>query len=308
MPAANVRRNPPSGTASMTRRLLAPVFLALGLWLFLATASLARCEYAAALAGVHDAYRAMLVERGQERILAATTLLVLLGRDEGSEFAGRLARAGFDVSEERLSPALRDGGTLARYVLAGGVPPPGLGQHSANVDFLADTYVATGCRSVIPAGGRPSDAPLPPAPHETVRTSRQRADAPRDIAEVSLHAAIGLSALVLAGVGGHRVLTSRYVRKSKVERQPRKPVSIEVGVSFQHEKQISRVNVRVIDISVGGMKVEWKDPPEAGRKVRVTMPMGDRGGAVMWSNAFYAGIMFDDFLTESELKDLSAAK
>lgn len=291
----------------MTRRLIALPFLAIGLLPWLATMSLARCEGAAALAGVHDAYRAMLVESGRQRALAAQTFLILQGRDEGSQLAGRLARAGFDVPEDRLARALRDGGALARHVIAGGTPPPGLGHHSANVNFLNSTYVATGCRSALPTVKRPPGG-TSPFPVQTATTQRQRKDEPPDIVKLSLYAMIGCSALLLAVLGGHGVLTSRHMRKSVVERQPRTPVSIEVDVTFERENQISRLRVRVIDISVGGMKVEWKDPPKAGANLMVTLPMGERGGGVMWSNAFYAGIMFDEFLTETELGNLSSAK
>ena len=296
----------------MLRRLVIISFLALVLLPWRADMAVARCENAWALAVIHDSYRAMLIETGRQRLDAARTMLVLLGKDDGSQLAGRLARISYSTSEARLARAFRDGGTLARFIVIGGRPPPGLSYHSTNVEFLSGAFLATGCRNTMPqaqqgnqAQQRTPDVSPRTRPEPETRKTDFRST---DFRKMSVFVMAGLSAVLLAALGVQRVLKSMHVRRSRVERQPRVPVSFDIGVVFRRDGQNQRIQVRAMDASAGGMKVDWANPPQVGTDVMLTLPNGERSGKVMWSNAFYAGLMFDEFLTQDDVAQLASLK
>lgn len=267
----------------------------------------ARCEGALVLGGLHDAYRAMLVEEGVQRLRAARTVLVLLGSGDDDTLAPRIARAGIPVDRDRLKVAVEEARGLAFDVLAGLRPPPGVGAHSANVDWLGSSYEMTGCRNLLSAGsaaGRATEdggsggAPSP-------KSFRERfADEEPSGRTILLIAAAFAVVSFLAALGARQVMKSIAFRKRQVARQPRSPVDFALNVGLTGRT----VEVRAQDISVGGMKLAWREAPEIGTEVSLDLPTGARAATVLWANAHYAGVLFAEYLSDGELKTLSALK
>lgn len=250
------------------------------------------------LGGLHDAYRAMLIETGEERLLAARTLLVLAGDGGGRVFAAHLARAGVKADVDRLSSVLTEARDLARDVLSGGIPPPGVGRHSANTDWLGSLYLSTGCGG----GGLAPDGRLA-APDLGGRegATASPAGAGERIVGLALLAGGVLAGAAVAAVAAWRIGRTFFWRSRKVERQPRASVALDLDVSFSDGTPPNWMRVRALDVSVGGMKLAWEGAPPVGSAVTLKLPFGERAGTVMWANAFYAGVMFADFLAEDEL-------
>jgi hypothetical protein len=210
----------------MSRRIAA---IALLLPLLGSDPAHARCEGATMLGGLHDAYRAMLIEDGAERLLAARTLLVLAGQGGGAEFAAHLARAGVEADADRLGAVLEAARKLARDVLAGGLPPPGIGRHSSNTDWLGTLYFRTGCGgSALTPESRLAALDLPP-PERRARASVTKSSRPLRVALLGVASALALAALAGAVWWIGKTL---FWRRRQVERQPRSPVSFDLDVSF----------------------------------------------------------------------------
>ena len=52
---------------------------------------------------------------------------------------------------------------------------------------------------------------------------------------------------------------------------------------------------------MGGMKLNWSQPPGAGTEISVYVSEGTKPAQIMWSNSFYAGVMFSTPLSPEEL-------
>ena len=56
-----------------------------------------------------------------------------------------------------------------------------------------------------------------------------------------------------------------------------------------------------LDVSAGGMKLAWPDAPPQGTAITASLPTGEKAGSVVWSNAHYAGVVFDQQLAQDEV-------
>ena len=61
-----------------------------------------------------------------------------------------------------------------------------------------------------------------------------------------------------------------------------------------------------VDISLGGVKLAWKDAPPPASQITIDFGGEDTAGVIIWSNAFYAGVGFTALLTPEDLKAILA--
>lgn len=278
----------------------------LSLFLSLATASLAhaKCHGAVILGGLHDAYLAALTKTGATQIQGATTLLVILGGSSASSLARLVATSGVTVDTDKLEQSMEDANQLALQVLANEQLPNDTFHHSLNIDWLGDTFLRTGCMNSDITGQQIGNQP-------------QTADAESSTVQVIVAAArrhpiltlvIGLCTVLCTGVGLHRFRQSHTFKKGRAERHPRMPISIKINLtSINEDGDTKQTSVTGIDVSIGGMKLEWPDPAPVGTNLKLILPIGVRLATVAWSNAYFAGIIFDDLLSQSDLDTLQQA-
>lgn len=283
-------------------RMLASLFV---LTLAAALPAHARCKGAVVLGGVHDAYRALLSDSGDTRTRAAMTLLVLLGPGAQDRLARQIADAGVEVSGARLQSVLSEARRLASQVMSGTAPPDDLFRHGLDADWLADLYIATGCRDSA-AGASPAIAD-PAADRVLPRSAASRTRGTL-AAEGAVAAALALAAAGGLGYVGKLVWNSFPVRRKRVDRLPRTPISMTVSLAYAGpDGTMQQVQAEALDISVGGLKLHWPKPPPAGTRVVLDLPIGECHGQLAWSNAFYAAAMFDQQLRKPDLETMLAA-
>lgn len=63
-----------------------------------------------------------------------------------------------------------------------------------------------------------------------------------------------------------------------------------------------RKRMKVADISVGGAKLAWTDPPPTGTRFHINLDGIGRDGEIIWVNPHFCGVEFDALLTDSELR------
>lgn len=98
--------------------------------------------------------------------------------------------------------------------------------------------------------------------------------------------------------------TTRQFRLGREKRHPRKPFSARFGVLLRG----AETEASGVDISVRGMKFsmefEEENMPEIGLPLKLLLPIGELGATLVWSNAHFAGVIFDRRLEDSELARL----
>lgn len=279
--------------------LLRFCFSAVLLLFLLPAAAWADCDGAVILGRLHDAYQATLTETGANRRNAAMSLLVTIGGKRGHGFAMRAAQSGLTVPGGHLQQVLLDAEDLATRVLTDGKPGDPNFLHGRNIRWLADVYSASGCGMNLATaslgsartGTAGSDGAA--VPGRTVRSKT-----------TSLWILAAVAVALVVGVGIYLLQSSFTVRRMRAERQPRVPIAFRLSVSHSDPGGMRREEVESIDISLAGIKLAWPRPPSVGTEVQLDMPIGPRGGQVMWRNNLYAGIMFDNGLNQIEFQTL----
>ena len=262
----------------------------------------ARCTGAEVLGGLHDAYRATLLESGETLQQGAMKLLFLAGDQEPTEFSRRVSRAGVELSTDRLSKVLSDGKSLASATLNGTRTDEDRFRHGLNIQWLADVFLQSGCELSPPILGEDTEQlismspSIHPKPGMNVGSSKTG----------QLLLLLAATLVVLGAVLGiHKLHNSFVMRRRRAERLPRTPISLQVQAAYAYpDGTVRSERVEAVDISLGGMKLNWPQPAPAGAQVTLTTPVGERGAQVTWSNSFYAGLMFETQLTDEELQSL----
>lgn len=275
------------------------------LLLFFANIAHARCHGAVTLGTLHDAYRATLEERGKRQQSGALTLLFLVGGQDAAELAERVGWSGAEISQERLAEVLIAGKDLAGATLEGRPKADTEEVHNANVRYLESVFLASRCQnSASNSSHLRGDFSPPPSltkPKNTFASSLQQA-APTTQLLLVMAVLIGAAG---GGYGAYSVWTSAYMRRKRVERLPRKPISLKFELTFTDaEGHMKQADVEAIDVSAGGMKINWSDPPPAGTTITLALPVGHKLGQIAWSNSHYAGAMFQDRLSNKDLESL----
>lgn len=260
--------------------------------------ALARCEAVIVLQRMHDAYLATLTETGQMQLSGARSLLVYAGGSPKS-LIQQLKKADIQIEEDRLTRVIQQAVDVAQIVMTGAPLPTDTFQHSQNIKWLGNIAHRTNCKDFVVAAdwsGRHSRASSSPPPKYTL--SKLKSNYPIVIAGV-------LVLLALAGLGIRKYRKSRLFLVRQMDRLPRSPASMTLPATFTDaEGNIQQTTVTALDISTGGMKFDWPDAPPPGIVLTVSLPFGQRLARVAWSNAYFAGIVFDSPLSKREMAQL----
>lgn len=248
------------------------------------------------LAAMHDAYRA-LVSQGPAgtKIIAANQLLNTAPIFSANTFEAAFSDASLDLDTPRLEKVLRDGVFLARDVLAGrAMQSQIVGLHTLNADWLANTIARTGCYKIPfrQAQGTPVAQASPPeqAPPDIKNLFKKYTHVSRDLLPILI--------LVLTGIACYLIYHSRHFRIKRIARLPR------FSVAFKARAQIddAQRNIIVLDISLGGSKIECDRALVENEQITLHLPCGSVKATIVWATAFYAGVMFDKQLSEKQLQ------
>lgn len=229
-------------------------------------------------------------------------LLVLIGTRDAQTLAKLVSRSGTNLSTSKLEDVLTDARTLATATLEGSRDEVLEFQHGLNVDWLSEVFLETGCRSSAATASRAAPE------HEVARTATKTASNFATDASPNMKALLGTLAAVAAisaAYASYKLYMSFYMRRRRVDRMPRFPILLPLDLTYtDHEGHIQEASVQALDISLGGLKLDWPEPAPPGTLVTLPLLAMQRLGRVSWSNTYFAGIMFDAPLTNQELKAL----
>jgi len=263
----------------------------------------ARCEGAVMLTTFHNAYTIALTGGAQAQRQSARTLLVLAGGQTAEQIARHVAPSGAIIDVPRLSDVLEDARTFAKQTLSQNRTDDTDFRHGKNVEWLGEQVLSTNCKgSAASASLTPDRSPDARAMFRTV-SYRSTEDGGWAVGPAS----IGLVTLLLAGIGAaYLFLRSNLMRKRKVERLPRFPIAMALELTFTTPAgEMQEAQGEALDISQGGLKLRWDEPPPTGTLATMTLLGIQRLSRVIWANQHYAGVMFEETLTKAELKSLT---
>ena len=249
------------------------------------------------LGRLHDAYLATLIESGQTQTSAATTLLVIVGGKNATALARQVERSGIRLSNDRILAVMQDGAELAHATLLGLPLSADHVQHSRNVEWLGDAAHRTACRDSIAA----SDIRAPSTnEHDVQQIPDEVSGKLRILRIAAIAAGLALTAFLVK-----KVRASYLFRVHQNERLPRTAISVELELTMTDADGVEHhVSATALDLSAGGMKLDWPNPAAPGTPLVISLPFGETQATVIWSNAFYAGIMFDNLLNEEQMDAL----
>lgn len=262
------------------------------------TADAAPCDAATVLARLYDSIVALEKETGDQRQNAATLLMAIIIPDANApEIARELAEVGVNIDPGRLRALLKATATRAREIAGdpGAEPYDATSPAATGLDWFGDVILATNCVTEwdgldpLQEPDKWIDIELSEDPMQTVsRYSRE----------------LGLLASILCGASAVMALRrTRVFRMRELRFQPRSPVALTASVRSRsnRNKTAEATRVRIMDLSIGGAKVAWKDPPPTGTQLDLEVSDRVLSCSVVWRNDYYAGLLFDSTLTKSAL-------
>ena len=275
-----------------------------------------QCDAAHRLARIHDFYLTLVTEKGTDRTRAAARLYPLIAEEDATSLFKDLKA---DVEFASFSKALASAIELSQEVITQAqFPTQALELHTANISHLAGLVRKTGC---MPKGGgrgqggttnsqvkvgedqTPQSALSPDARVQGFRSDAFNGELP--VQTLVLTTAIALAFAICLGL----ILRSRRLRIYRVNRLPRQETrfSVDFTIDGPEAEKMTRKG-QAIDVSLGGMKMKVGMQLDAGARLVLSLPIGDHSASVVWSNAHYAGILFDQNITEPDLLTLTFAK
>ena len=247
------------------------------------------CDAVQPLVAIHDAYRALVAQDTGQDTVAANQLLQTVPIYSAESFKIAFSDASMDLEETQLEQVFGDAAFLARDVLLGHTGQ--IAQHHAfNADWLTNTIARTACFDRVVA------VETQAAPPKETQTESPLAH----LARYKTDSQMWLPALilVLTAILGYLIYYSRHFRIKRVSRLPR------VSVAFKALADIdgAQCNIIVLDISLGGSKIECDRPLNEKERVTLYLPCGTVQATIVWATAFYSGVMFDKQLTDAQLQ------
>lgn len=272
--------------------------LTTALLLGMGTTAQADCAALQPLAVMHDAYLALHTETDQiTGATAANQLLKYVPIYSAKTFKNTFSSMNMDVEIARLEKVLIDAFFLGRDVLAG--RQGNISEiHKQNARWLTRLVARTGCFTPKRTGPVGSDA----ARLNSSSATRNALDPLGSAPQAQALGTVALVALltILAGVAGYAIYHSRPLRIRRVERLPRHLVAFKAYATVKG----SNYPIIVLDISLGGAKIECDHPPTERERITLGLPCGEIPATIVWATAFYAGVMFDTQLSEESLQTI----
>ena len=250
------------------------------------------------LLAVSDAYQALLADHTRHsRAIAANQLLKIVPVHSAVTFKKAFGDMSVDVPLARLEGVLGDAFFLARDAISGAFDPTDVAEvHEQNSNWLTGTITRTGCSRKSGAAGTGQTGaqtfPEPNARENAERRQEQKA------AQASVLIAVLIAGIVC--IACFAIYQSRHFRIKRVQRLPRHAVAFKASATFNDTDS----PIIVLDISIGGAKIECDHPPVAKQPISVHLPCGTVSATIVWATAFYAGVMFETRLSDAELKTI----
>lgn len=274
--------------------------LAVALYLALSSAASADCGAMQPLVFIHDNYRAMLVGQKSVQASAATQISRDFPLNSAVNFVRAFQSLKLEIDIAHLDSILLDGYLLASRVLGGSrIDIVTHAKHKLNVDWLSGELARTGCFREKSIGKRAPSVSLMSAEAYT-RALAASFNSRVSKANIDWRMILGAVVAVVAGIGALAIYKSRAARIARVSRMPRETIALPVKVTHTNTQD----RIIVLNLSHGGAKVEWEDPPPPGEAFTIELPIGPKAGSIVWSNSFFAGVLFDEHLTLDEFNAL----
>ena len=286
----------------MPRHALIWAVLTLVAW---PTLTLARCEAVGVLTVVHDRYQTIIQEKGDTRARAAARLYPYLARINARKLSHDL---NMDIDRERMERVLNAAQKLAEYVVSGvTLSFVGLAPHSQNVDWLGNVVRDSDCPTTPAATAQAARLLASGGIESPDQDTDSRSDHPEpSIGDPrSLLTALLILAIVLLAAILIFLIKSRSLRIRRVKRLPRFTVGFPLSLTFADDTGNDQtLTVTAVDLSLGGMKIAWSDAAPDKTPLTLILPIGEVLASVIWSNAHYAGILFDRNISQDDLQVL----
>lgn len=275
----------------------------LAIWLCcLAETTLAQCSGTVMLSRFHQEYRATLTESDDAQRSAAQALLVIAGGNAAT-LTRQVAKSGIDIEPERLTLALSNGAKLAKQVLARDPLPADLNPNESDVSWLAERLNSNSCSGATTASGTSLAAGNG---HSAFGNGRSDSNSSSALNSANLAALGAVLALIGAIIGVVLYRRSWTHQKRVTVRLPRRQVHHTIQIMFTDgDGNMKQTDVAVLDLSVSGAKLEWPDNNAPAKSAVTAMfPFGNSLATVVWSNTHYAGIMFDERISDADIKEI----
>jgi hypothetical protein len=250
------------------------------------------------LLAIHDAYYALLEESApHSRAIAANQLIKNVPIHSANTFKDAFDEMALDVDLSRIEEILVGAFILGRDALSGAFDPATVSElHEQNAHWLASTINRTGCTressTARTAQAVSQGSAALPEPDTRATAEGQRS------AQASAFFA-PLIALII-GIACYAIYQTRHFRIKRIARLPRHAVAFKASAVFNGKN----CPIIVLDVSVGGAKIECDHPPVAKEHITLHLPCGTVSASIVWATAFYAGVMFESQLTEKELQTI----
>ena len=265
-------------------------------------AAQARCDDMLTLAFIYSNYMIILTEEGDAQNRAAARLYPTLANMKPQDFAQKL-----EIDETRWRSLHDEASRLSQGLITGlSYSKQSVTSHTNNVGWIFQHLKASGCDFLKDLGdGSGTGSRVHSHTYSDKSSERSNASITKRTLFnwATLIAVIG--GLIGALVGALVIIKGRQFRIQRMQRLPRRLVHIEFDIEYPDPAATNLVqHVKALDISLGGMKIRVEDTLIDGVDLILKLAIGDRAASVVWSNTFYAGIMFSEQLSQTELDAL----
>ena len=258
------------------------------------------CDAVESLARIHNNFYVMLSAQGDLRARAAARLYPFLKALKPVEFAEALEIGDQSRRWEAIHLSIS---RLSREIIMGTEHPQSvLDRQTNNLAWIEKVILESGCLLDVSRGtGGSRQAP---GGSDTSTDKEPPKDLNSKTSFLSAVLPIKILILLLAGAA-ILILRSRRYRIVKLGRLPRHSIDFTFDITHV-DATVADIGQRVsaVDLSLGGMKIKVEKTIKEGVFLHLHLPIGERIGSVVWSNNFFAGILFEHNLTEEELDTL----
>ncbi|MDA8585726.1 hypothetical protein N9L47_05560 [Rhodobacteraceae bacterium] len=280
--------------------------------LFQPTAAVANCANIKALARFHDVFVHMVTETGQAQSRAASLLQKTLLKIDAEFVVNTLETT---VDQSRLAQLFTTAQHISIQIITGNTPP--------DTDFLAaldelDWIGAeirkSGCIATALTDQSENIRLAAKISAQTSANVNTNASfptryTPKTTSENLTIIARTLAALVSTFCLVYVLSKTRRLRVLRLNRMPRAPIALKFDLIYSApDSYQTQIDVTALDASMGGMKLKVSKPLPDGAALLLSLPIGQRSASVVWANSYFAGIMFDTELSDTDLKALTSTQ
>ena len=258
---------------------------------------LAQCTQLAPLARFHDAYRQVLSAPHASDPRLAYTLMAYATLTKKT-FLESPSTEPLDIGDRKLERILRDANNLANSALSeiqtGEVPSV----HEENVARIGRLLLGSGCFGTGQQDQSLSTVVFDPS---AIGGRKDKVSTSRFPIQFGNLLSI-LAVLILAATTVFLASRSAFFRRKAAERMPRFQFSTTVRLTYSDsEGQRKTLLLDAVNISSGGIQLKWPSSCPSGTSVELAFLDTQRKANVVWSNNHFAGLVFENVLSDDEL-------